>query len=193
MFYNNARDVFNLKNIQGTDLRRKYKLGDDYMSEYTLQINIRDRELNHVKRFWEASKDPELQKLFPFQDNTLEKAIEMYEESLQPDATSWGKTIYVKDRYIGDVWCYCIDESVEKSCFLSIVIFDKDYWNKGIGVKVLQDFSRLIAQRYAINKICAFTYKYNVASIRTLEKVGFKCIEEFEEEGMASLYYELTV
>ena len=163
------------------------------MTENSININLRNRELEHIKRFWEVSKDPELQKLFPFQDNTLEEAIEMYEKSLLPDATSYGKTIYVNDCYIGDVWCYCMDERVEKSCFLSIVIFDKDYWNKGIGAKILHEFNQIIAHKYAINKICAFTYKFNIASRRTLEKVGFKVVEEFEENEITSLYYELKL
>lgn len=163
------------------------------MSENPLNINLRNRELDHVKKFWQVSKDPELQKLFPFQDNTLEEAVEMYKKSLLPDAASYGKTIYVNDCYIGDVWCYCIDENVEKNCFLSIVIFNKDYWNKGIGAKVLNEFKEKIAHKYAINKICAFTYKFNIASSRTLEKVGFKCVEEFEENNIPSLYYELKL
>lgn len=163
------------------------------MSGQMLNINLRDRELNHVKIFWQESKDEVLRKLFPFQDQTIEEAIELYNQSLQPSATSFGKTIYADDCYIGDVWCYCIDQQEEKSCFLSIVIFDKAFWNKGIGAKVLRDFSGLIAKRYDINKICAFTYKSNTASIMTLEKVGFKCVEEFIEDGMTSLYYEFMV
>ncbi|WP_105614328.1 GNAT family N-acetyltransferase [Vallitalea okinawensis] len=163
------------------------------MSEKILNINLRARELDHVKRFWQESQDEDLQRLFPFQKQTLEEAIELFYQSLQPEAKSYGETIYVDDCYIGDVWCYCIDEKNEKSCFLSIVIFDKAFWKKGIGAKVLHDFNQLIIKRYDINKICAFTYKFNTASIMTLEKVGFKCIEEFEEDGVASLYYEYNI
>ncbi|WBW96323.1 GNAT family N-acetyltransferase [Oceanirhabdus sp. W0125-5] len=163
------------------------------MSENALDINLKNRELDNVKRFWNVSKDSELKKLFPFLDNTLEEAIDMYDKSLLPDATSYGKTIYVNDCYIGDVWCYCIDEKVERSCFLSIVIFDKNYWSKGIGAKVIHEFNEIIAKKYHIDKICAFTYKSNIASRRTLEKVGFKCLEEFKENDITSLYYELKL
>ena len=40
------------------------------MSGNSLIINLRDREVDNVKKFWEMSKNPELQKLFPFKDNT---------------------------------------------------------------------------------------------------------------------------
>ncbi len=155
-----------------------------------MNMTLQDRELEHVKRFYEESKDVELQELFPFVENTLEETIDMYKASLEPDSTSYGRIICVDNRYIGDVWCYCIDEKEEKNCFLSIVIFDKLYWNKGLGARALEEFCQEITNRYAIDNICAFTYKHNVASIKTLEKVGFKCIEEFEEEGIASYYYE---
>lgn len=168
-------------------------LGGYIMDEKLKKIHLETRELEHVKRFWEESKDVELGKLFPFQDNTLEEAIELYKQSILPNAKSYGKTIYVEDEYIGDVWCYCIDENKEKNCFISIVIFNKDYWSKGIGAIALSEFNKIISYKYDINKICAFTYEFNIASRKTLEKVGFKQIEEFEENNVKSLYYELEI
>lgn len=163
------------------------------MNQSIYNVHLEKRELNHVKRFWEISKDAELRKLFPFQDNTLEEAIEMYKESLLPDARSYGKTIYVEDEYIGDVWAYCIDENKEKNCFISVVIFNKAYWSKGIGAIALSEFNKIISCKYDINKICAFTYEFNIPSRKTLEKVGFKLIEEFEENNVKSIYYELEI
>ena len=153
------------------------------------KIELKNRQLQHVKEFYNHSKDTQLQKLFPFQDITLEQTIEQYYDSLQPNATSFGKTIYVNNSYIGDVWCYSINE-VEKNCFLSIVIFDRAFWGKGIGSEVLVDFIKQLKQKYNLNKLCAFTYKANLASSKMLSRVGFNCIEEFEEDGIKSLYFE---
>lgn len=155
-----------------------------------MNAKLQERQLEHVIRFYQESKDEELRMLFPFMESTLEETIDMFKASLEPHATSYGRIICVDNEYIGDVWCYCIDEVEEKNCFLSIVIFDKLYWNKGIGGKVLKEFCGEVAEKYAINKICAFTYKHNVGSKKALEKVGFKCIEEFVEDGIASYYLE---
>lgn len=151
---------------------------------------MKPRNLDNVKVFWEKSKDEELGRLFPFMNNSLEEAIKLYEESIQPEAKSFGQVIYADDEYIGDVWCYGIDDTEEKSAFISIVIFNKDFWGQGIGKYVLEEFSEITFNRYSVNKLCAFTYKSNVRSIAALENADFVKIEEFEEEGIASWYFE---
>ena len=152
---------------------------------------LESRTEEHVKIFWEKSQDEELESLFPFIRNTLEDAIRMYKGSLKTDARSFGKVITVDGTYVGDVWCYAIDEEDEKQAFVSIVIFDKAYWGGGIGKKALKQFCQLVFDRYSIDKLCAFTYKSNIRSRGVMESIGFEKIEEFEEEGILSCYYEL--
>lgn len=93
-------------------------------------VSLRPRTLEHVKTFWAESQDEEIARLFPLQRIALRDAIAQYEESLKPDARSFGRVIYADDTYIGDVWCYGIDEVDEKQAFVSIVIFDKSYWGE---------------------------------------------------------------
>lgn len=154
---------------------------------------LKPRTCEHVKIFWEKSQDEEIERMFPFNRSTLDDAIKLYEETLKPGARSFGQVIYVDDKYIGDIWCYGIDEDDEKQAFVSIVIFDKTYWGKGIGEHALKQFCQLVFERYAINKLCAFTYKDNKRSIGPLESAGFKKIEDFVEDGVLSCYYELSV
>jgi RimJ/RimL family protein N-acetyltransferase len=154
-------------------------------------IFLRPRTIDTVKIFWEKTQDETLEKLFPFYRTTLDEAIEMYYETLKPNSRSYGQVIYVDETYIGDVWCYSIDEINEKQAFISIVIFDKLYWGKGIGKYVLKTFCNTIFQRYSINKLCAFTYKTNLKSVKALESVGFNIIEEFDEDGVSSYYLEM--
>lgn len=155
------------------------------------RLLLKTRTLEHVKIFWEKTQDQEIERMFPFNKGTLNDAIKLYEESLKPDAKSFGKIIDVDNKYIGDVWCYGIDEDTEKQAFVSIIIFDKPYWGKGIGKDALEQFSKLVFERYTVSKLCAFTYKHNKRSIATLESLGFKKLEEFEENGITSCYYEL--
>lgn len=62
---------------------------------------------------------------------------------------------------------------------------------KGIGKNALTQFCHIVFEKYNVSKLCAFTYKNNVRSKGALESVGFRMIEEFEEDGVPSCYYEL--
>lgn len=154
-------------------------------------LSLKPRKLENVKIFWRQSQDEEVEAMFPFERNTLDQAVKMYEESLKPGARSFGKVIYFDDKYIGDIWCYGIDEADEKHAFVSIVIFDKTYWGKGIGKNALTQFCHIVFEKYNVSKLCAFTYKNNTRSKGVLESVGFRMLEEFEEDGVPSYYYEL--
>jgi RimJ/RimL family protein N-acetyltransferase len=156
-------------------------------------ISLKPRTLEHVKTFWKRSQDDEIERLFPFNRGTLGDAIKLFEASLEPDARSFGKVINIDEKYIGDVWCYGIDEVGEKQAFVSIVLFDKTYWGKGIGKYALKQFCQLIFKKYDINKLCAFTYNDNKGSIGILESAGFKKIEDFVEDDVLSCYYELSI
>ncbi len=155
-----------------------------------MNLSLKQRTLAHLKTFWEKSHDEEIERLFPFNRVSLHDEVERFQASLLPDAKSFGRVIYADEAYIGDVWCYNIDEAVEKSAFVSIIIFEKRYWGMGIGKEALNLFFALVFEKYAIDKLCAFTYKANVRSLGMLKDAGFHMVEEFEEDGVPSCYYE---
>lgn len=156
-----------------------------------MNIDLRKRTKAEVKVFYERTQDAELERLFPFTTKSLGQAYELYEESLKENAQSYGRTIYCDNTYIGDVWCYGIDLEDEKMAMVSIVIFDKLFWRKGIGEKALRQFSSEVFNIYKIEKLGAFTFAYNYGSIGTLRKCGFTEIERFTEDGIDSIYFEL--
>lgn len=75
---------------------------------------------------------------------------------------------------------------------LSIVIFDKKYWNKGIGTSAIRKFKSTCFKKYDINKIGAFTYTDNVGSLKILQKSDFIIKESFVEDGIKSIFLECT-
>ena len=121
---------------------------------------------------------------------TVEEALEDYEKTLLPNATSFGQTVHVDGKYVGDVWCYCIDMDDEPNCMLSFCIFELEYWSKGIATSAVNMFIKNVCERYDVKTIGAFTFAHNNASIRVLEKNGFVVIEEFEEDGVLSKYLQ---
>ena len=156
-----------------------------------MDIMLKTRTKEHVITFWDKTQDEEIKRLFPFSIESLEKALILFEESLKEDALSYGKVIYFEGEYIGDIWCYSIDESNEKMAMLSVIIFEKELWGKGIATETLKAFMKKVFNKYDIEKIGAFTYSNNYGSIGLLKKVGFSEIETFVEDGIESKYFEI--
>lgn len=157
-----------------------------------MNLILKTRTANHVEVFWDKTQDAEIKRLFPSSMGSLEEALVLFQKSLKKDASSYGKVIYFEGNYIGDIWCYGIDETDEKMAMLSVVIFEKELWGKGIATSVTRMFIEEVFNHFNITKIGAFTYSNNYASIGVLKKVGFVKIEEFIEGGTESIYFELN-
>lgn len=156
-----------------------------------MDIMLKPRTKNHVITFWEKTQDDEIKSLFPFSIESLGEALMLFEESLEENALSYGKVIYFEGKYIGDIWCYSIDESNEKMAMLSIVIFEKEFWHKGIASEAAKAFIKEVFNKFDIEKIGAFTYSNNYGSIGLLKKVGFYGVETIVEDGIESRYFEI--
>ena len=156
-----------------------------------MHISLENRTADSVRIYFEKTNRSEIKRVLPQKAKTVEEALEDYEKTLLPNAKSFGQTVYVDGKYVGDVWCYCIDMDDEPNCMLSFCIFETEYWSKGIATAAVKMFIHNIYARYHVNTIGAFTYANNQASIRVLEKNGFVVMEEFEEDGALSKYLQL--
>ena len=131
--------------------------------------------------------------MFPQKNRTIEEAVEEYRKTTLSNATSYGRTIFVDGKYVGDIWCYGIDKKSELNAMLSYCIFDKEYWSKGIVTKAVALFLKEIHINLGLNTIGAFTFSEHTASIRVLEKNGFQLFEEFIEDGKKSRYFQINL
>jgi RimJ/RimL family protein N-acetyltransferase len=155
-----------------------------------MRIELKDRTEETVREYFEKSKQPYIKENLPQKAQTVEEAIEDYRKTLLASATSFGQTIRVEGRYIGDIWCYCINMNDIPNAMLSYCIFDKEFLNRGIASESVRIFLNVVAEKYRISSVGAITYLMNVASIKVLEKNGFVLEEEFEENGTKSRYYQ---
>lgn len=153
-------------------------------------ITLGERTAETVRIFFEKANRPEIKKVLPQKAKTVEEALADYEKTRLPGATSFGQTILADGRYVGDVWCYCINMDDEPNCMVSFCIFEMESWSKGIATAALKLFIEAIRARYGVTSIGAFAYANNLASIRVLEKNGFSVMEEFEEDGVWSEYLQ---
>lgn len=46
------------------------------------------------------------------------RSIGRLQKMLLPNAKSFGQTVYADGKYVGDVWCYCIDMDDNPNCML---------------------------------------------------------------------------
>ena len=155
-------------------------------------VELKERTEHHVRIYFERTQDPEIHALIPQSAKTVEDAISLFEKTLLPGATSFGRTIYVDGMYAGDIWCYCINHAEEPNAMVSYCLFEKAHWNKGVATEALCQFLNEIINRFSLNTIGAFTYCDNIPSIRVLEKNNFLKMEEFMDGGKLSGYFQKT-
>ncbi len=154
-----------------------------------MKIELCERTEDNVRTYFAATRDPKIAEMMP-SVGSLDAALESYRKTLRPDATSYGRTIYFDGRYVGDIWCYCIDPDGEPNAMVSYCIFDKSLWSRGIATEALRQFSVDIRSRFGLKTVGAFAYLHNPASLRVLEKNGFSRVETFTEDGIESAYYQ---
>ncbi len=151
-------------------------------------VELRERTEDHVRIYFEKTRDAEIRKVLPSAAHSVEDALRMFRETKQPNAKSVGKTVYCDGVYVGDVWCYGLWE--EPDAMLSYCIFEKKLWGKGIASEAVGQFLALLQKELGLKTVGAFTYADNPASIGVLKRNGFSLMEEFTDDGRLSAYFE---
>ena len=65
-------------------------------------------------------------------------------------------------------------DTTHRSCEIGIVIGEKQYWNKGLGARVISQLTTLAFTRYNLHRVYAVIQGGNIASRRCFEKVSFQ-------------------
>lgn len=144
----------------------------------TPELRLAERKEAHVRAFFSAMQSPVLRAALPLKARSLDEALADYRASLLPGADSFGRTVYHGDAYIGDIWCHSIAPAGEPQAMLSYCIFDRTFWNRGVATHAVSLFLREIEQRFGLRRVGAFAYLANSASVRVLEKNGFRLVEQ---------------
>ena len=97
----------------------------DISAELQNHISLKERTKNHVKIYFQKTQDSEIKRMLPSTVQTEEDALNAFEETQKPGATSYGRTIYYDETYVGDIWCYNINTEESPNWMLSYCIFDK--------------------------------------------------------------------
>jgi ribosomal-protein-alanine N-acetyltransferase len=70
--------------------------------------------------------------------------------------------------------------------------FIEDYWGKGYGQEAAKAWLDYGFKQLKIQKICAYADSENKGSIKILKKIGLQPVSEFDDEGIPSVWLELT-
>jgi ribosomal-protein-alanine N-acetyltransferase len=69
--------------------------------------------------------------------------------------------------------------------------FAQPYWGKGLATEVASAWVRVAFDEFRVGRLGAFVHPKNVASIRVLEKVGFRAERQDMVIGMDSIVFSL--
>ena len=158
-----------------------------------MNISLHERTEDTVRIYFEKAQQPFVRSMLPQRATTVEEALADYRRTQRPGANSFGRTVRADDRYVGDVWVYCIDHTDTPNAMLSYCIFEKEVNGRGIATKAVGLFLEEAAAEYGLRTVGAFTYADNTGSIRVLEKNGFELRESFVEEERMSYYFQKTL
>lgn len=155
-----------------------------------MKVSLKLRTAESAAIYFERAQQEAIRRMLPQKAKTLAEALAEFAKTQRPGASSFGRTIYADDRYVGDVWVYAIDCNDTPNAMLSYCVFDQSVWGRGIATEAVHQFLAEACVRFSLSTVGAFTYAANTASIRVLEKCGFVLEEEFTEDGVASRYYQ---
>lgn len=66
-----------------------------------MKITLGERTIDHVRIYFEKTQNDTIRRMLPSDVTCIEQAITNFEQSLLPDATSYGRTVCCDGQYIG--------------------------------------------------------------------------------------------
>ena len=95
-----------------------------------MKIELKARTAETVTIYFNKAQQDIIKSTLPQKVKTLEEALQDYQNTMLPNATSYGRTIFADEKYVGDIWCYCIDKGETPNAMLSYCIFESSLWKK---------------------------------------------------------------
>jgi ribosomal-protein-alanine N-acetyltransferase len=68
----------------------------------------------------------------------------------------------------------------------------EDQWGKGYGAEAAKAWLNIGFNQLKIQKMCAYADIENKQSIKILKKIGLQSVSEFDDDGIPSIWLELT-
>jgi len=135
------------------------------------KIQLRNVEANDLPLFFEHQRDPIAVAMVAFSSRDR-AAFDQHWANLLADDSLLKKTIIVDGEIAGNIGSWTSEGKREVGYWI-----DRAFWGRGVATEALSAFLSL----EPIRPLYAGVAKHNVASIRVLQKCGFKLFHSVEE------------
>ena len=135
------------------------------------KIELRNVEANDLPLFFEHQRDPIAVAMVAFRSRDR-AAFDQHWAKLLADDSLLKKTVIVDGEVAGNIGSWTAEGKREVGYWI-----DRAFWGRGVATEALSAFLCL----EQIRPLYAGVAKHNVASIRVLQKCGFKLSHSVEE------------
>jgi RimJ/RimL family protein N-acetyltransferase len=149
----------------------------------TGDVVLRDVTEDDLPIFFEHQQDPEGSRMAAFTPRDKDAFYEHWKSKILSDEAVAKKTVLYEGHVAGNVVSFEHLGKREVGYWIG-----REFWGKGIATLALSEF--LIHER--VRPLFAGVAKHNVASVRVLEKCGFRVFEEsVSDDGVEEVLLEL--
>ena len=135
------------------------------------KIQLRNVEANDLPLFFEHQRDPIAVAMVAFRSRDR-AAFDQHWAKLLADDSLLKKTVTVDGEVAGNIGSWTAEGKREVGYWI-----DRAFWGRGVATEALSAFLSL----EPVRPLHAGVAKHNVASIRVLQKCGFKLSQSVEE------------
>jgi aminoglycoside 6'-N-acetyltransferase len=145
----------------------------------TSRLVLRNFQDADLETFWTYRNDPEVAKYqgwdFPYPREKARSFVDFMKAANIPQVAEWVQyAVVLKDtnELIGDLGCYVKKEDARQAV-IGFTIAAK-YWRKGYAVEIIPCLLKFLFEDMSMHRVAADCDANNIASSRTLEKLGFR-------------------
>jgi RimJ/RimL family protein N-acetyltransferase len=158
------------------------------------KVKLREKKLSDVRNDYQWQTDPQLSKLdaAPTLDMSFSIYLMDYSSVIHhKDRHRYPLAIEtLNDKHIGNCTCYDIDLK-KGEAQIGIMIGNKNFWDKGYGVDVINTLVNHIYQTSTLKRLYLKTLDWNIRAQKCFKKCGFTPCGNFMRDGYNFVQMEL--
>ena len=135
----------------------------------TMDVVVREVTEADLPVFFEHQRDPEANRMAAFPARERDAFMTHWRRNVLGNDRGVSRTVVVDGQVAGNIVCWAHDGLVEIGYWIG-----REFWGKGIATRALSAFLAEMPTR----PLYAHTVAHNVASMRVLEKCGFRVTDE---------------